>query len=475
MKSSKELREQIAELDDRVEAICSVAKEQKRDLSDAEAKEVDEIIGRGKAGEQGHVQGKIPALKSELERVEAIEARQLEIAASRRGATTIQPTQASEPEVNGRANGTANDRVSKVLIPATARFRHTSLKAYKGPKADEKAYMAGRFFLATIFRDDESAKWCQEHGIDMRFRAVLKESANELGGFLVFEEMEQTIIDLREQYGVFRREARVVPMASDTKSFPRRTGGLTAYFVGEGEGVTASDKSWDQVRLVAKKIAALTRYSSELSEDAVISIGDDLTGEMAYAFASKEDGCGFLGDGTTTYGGIVGLINAIQDGSTVTAATGNTSFGTLDLTDFEAMVGKLPQYAEANAKWYISKAGYAASMLRLVDAAGGNTIQTLEGGAVMREFLGYPVVISQKMNSTLTAQTSTDGLAYFGDLRMAAVLGNRRGMSILPSEHRYMELDQIAIRGTERFDINVHERGTASAAGAIVMLSTPAS
>ena len=91
-------------------------------------------------------------------------------------------------------------------------------------------------------------------------------------------------------------------------------------------------------------------------------------------------------------------------------------------------------------------------------------------------FLGYPVVFSQVMNSTLTAQTSTNGLCYFGDLRQAAMFGDRRGLSIAVSNDRYFELDQLAIRGTERYDIAVHETGDASSTpGSIIQLSTPGS
>jgi hypothetical protein len=32
---------------------------------------------------------------------------------------------------------------------------------------------------------------------------------------------------------VFRQECQVIPMGSDTLNWPRRTGGLTAYFTGE--------------------------------------------------------------------------------------------------------------------------------------------------------------------------------------------------------------------------------------------------
>ena len=79
------------------------------------------------------------------------------------------------------------------------------------------------------------------------------------------------------------------------------------------------------------------------------------------------------------------------------------------------------------------------------------------------------------MNSTTTAQVSTDGLAYLGDLRLAATMGTRRGIEIAVDPSRYFEFDQLAIRGTQRFDLNVHEKGTASVAGPVIMLSTPSS
>lgn len=459
----KALQEQHAELVERAQAIANVAKKEQRDLTDEENSEVDDILDK-----------QVPAIKAKIARAEKIEAEQAALA-SVRSTTTLTLANGPQDVDENSDDGDELPLAARITIPRASAHRFGQLKCYKGENAEKNAYIAGRFIMATLFADEPSRKWCDDHEVDWRPRGALTTGDNTLGGALVPIEMEQAIIDLKEMYGVFRREARNVPMMSDTKWQPRRTSGVTAYFVGDNDQVTASAKAWDSVQLVAKKLAVLCKYSSEIAEDAVISIADDLTQEIAYAFAVKEDSCGFLGDGTSTYGGMTGLINAIAAGSTVTAATGNTAFSTLDLTDFESMVGKLPTYAESNAKWYISKAGYAASMMRLVDAAGGNTIETLQGGANMRTFLGYPVVVSQTMNSTLTAQTSTSGLCYFGDLRQAAMFGNRRGMSILVSPHRYMEYDQIGILGTERFDIVIHEVGTASAAGSVIMLATPGS
>ena len=354
----------------------------------------------------------------------------------------------------------------------SARVRN--FRAEGGVSAEERAHATGQWLLATIGGNARAAQWCHDHGIEVRGTSPLTTTTNSLGGYLVPEVLESTIIDLREERGVARRSVRVMPMASDSVVIPRRASGVTAYFVNENAEITASDKGWDAVSLSARKLAVLCKMSSEVAEDAIISIADDLASEIAYAFADKEDECLFNGDGTSTYGGVVGLKAAVAAGGKVTAATGNTAFSTLDLEDFEAMVGKLPQYAVANAAWYVSRVGWANSMLRLAEAAGGNTVAQVAGGAPF-QFLGFPVVIAQVMNSTTTAQTSTDGLAYLGDLRLAATMGTRRGIEIAVDPSRYFEFDQLAIRGTQRFDLNVHEKGTASVAGPVIMLSTPSS
>lgn len=386
---------------------------------------------------------------------------------------TIEEFQRSLPkadDANAKAHKEATSETRSIKIPATAK-RHGKLKAFKGADAEERAYSSGQWLLATIGRNENARQWCQDHGMETR---TLAEGSDSLGGFLVPPQMEQSIIDLREEYSVFRQYAMVSPMSSDTKIVPRRASGLTAYFVGENTEITASDKSWNTISLTAKKLAVMCKYSSELAEDATISIADDLSSEVAYSMAVKETECGFNGDGTSTYGGIVGIKNALLAGSEYTAANGNTSFGTLDLEDFEGMIGKLPRYPGIQPRWYIHQAGWAASMLRLAAAAGGNTSREIEGG-VQPMFLGYPVTLVSVMNSTLTAQASTEGLVYFGDLRMAATFGSRRGVSIAVDGSRYFELDQLAIRGTERFDIVVHETGTASAAGPLLQMLTPAS
>jgi HK97 family phage major capsid protein len=222
--------------------------------------------------------------------------------------------------------------------------------------------------------------------------------------------------------------------------------------------------------MTAHKWATLTRVSNELNEDAVIAIADYLAMEMAQAHALKLDQAAFLGDGTTAYGGINGLANVLAAGSVATAGAGQNTAATLTIAVFQEAVGKLPEFAGMNPVWFCHKAVFWNVLARLQLAAGGNNYVDLGSGPVL-QFLGYPVVFTQVMPSTVGASTK---LAYIGDLSMASTLGLRRGVSVVADSSRYMEFDQTAFRSITRWDYNVHEIGDASNAGPIVQVKAAA-
>jgi HK97 family phage major capsid protein len=346
------------------------------------------------------------------------------------------------------------------VVGAPKLYRAGQLRAFKGPKADINAYNAGRWLMGAVMNDQASRQYCRDRGIEIR---VQTEGVNTAGGFVVPDTMEQAVIDLREEYGDFRRNCRVTPMSSDHMYIPRRSGGVTPYFVGETTEITASDKSWNQVELTAKKLAAMTRLSTDLSEDAIISIADDLTDEMAYAFAVKEDQCGIDGDGTSTYGGMVGLRPLMIDGAHLGGwITGAACDNYTEITAamLGTMMGALPKYAKKNAKWYCSPTCKAAVFDRLALAMAGNNAASIAAGAAPR-YCGYDIV-------EMAAMPSTDGvntviMFLFGDLRKSSTLGDRRGITIKVSDQRYIEYDQIGIQATERFCIVNHDIGGAAA------------
>ena len=161
--------------------------------------------------------------------------------------------------------------------------------------------------------------------------------------------------------------------------------------------------------------------------------------------------------------------SALLAGSTVTATAGDDTFEELDYAFFQNAVGKLPRFPGIQPKWYVHNALYWNGMVRLANAAGGNNIASVQAGPTGLSFMGYPVVLVNALPSALTTLASTV-VGFFGDLAMTATMGSKAGISIVTDSSRYFEYDQIAVRCTQRYDIVVHEVGTASAAGPMIAL-----
>jgi HK97 family phage major capsid protein len=452
MRTAKQINDHISELRDELDAIIAVSEREERDLNEEETARVTEITD-----------SQIPNLTRQLKTATKIDRERQQRAVKRY--EEIDSESLADVSPFGDRSETSGGRSFK--IPAKAKV-HGKLQAYSGPDAQKNAYVAGSVILAGIYKNESAIAFCRNHGLQVQ--GAMSTSENSSGGFLVPDEMQATIIRLREERGVFPQYANRVPMGSDIITVPRLLSDVTAYWVGEEAEITASDATLGAAELMARKLAALTKVSRELDEDAVIDIGDMITQSMAYAMADKIDEAGFNGDGTSTYGGVLGLKNALHSNAIQDAAASNDSALDLDMADFEAMLGKYPQYPGANPRWFVHSAVYWASMARLADAAGGNTNVTLANGPQMM-FLGYPVTFSQVLPSTTGTLASTI-LCYFGDLRLGATYGTRRSVRTEVSLERYFENDLIGIKTTERVAINVHERGDTIRTRPIVALKT---
>jgi HK97 family phage major capsid protein len=320
-----------------------------------------------------------------------------------------------------------------------------------------------------VFGDEEARRWCRDHGVETRAQAG---GINSLGGVLTSPEMATEIVRLVEEYGVFPQYARRVSMNSDTLVIARRTGGLAARPVGENVEVTASDVTFDNIELNAKIWGVANRVPNSLLEDSVIDLADAMAVEIAQAYAEAFDNAGFAGDGTGSYHGVEGVATKIlrspYSKSVVTAPSGDNVFSELELKSFTDTVGRLPLFARRQAKWYVSAAGYGASMLRLAMAANGNNQADLASGTGLN-WLGFPVVLVHSLTSDLTS-TGGKVACLFGDLAQAATFGERRAVSIKTASERYIEYDQTLTFATTRNAMVVHDLGSTTVAGPIVAL-----
>jgi HK97 family phage major capsid protein len=385
----------------------------------------------------------------------------------------------------GRDGGKPGGYTDAATIPGSPLYGNQprivlpKLQAFKGPNAHRDAYDAGLHFKARLLshtgRHDEGIA-ARDKLISRRGEAWFasqNETAPEDGGFLVAPSFEQAVVTYREQVGVARRLTRVIPVSSDHWVGMKQTSGTSVFYVGEENEITPSDANFARYTLTPKKRAILAYVSSELRDDALVSVMDLLASDMGHQFALKEDQEFVAGDGSSSYGGVQGVrpaviaatasvFSPVADEDSWDEISFNTFAGTMSLLQDKYRVrGQLSWLCSAAFKWQV--------MDRLAINANGALSTVWVDGQPVNMFLGYPVELSDRMPTT-TAVSQV--CCLFGNFPAAVILGDRGGIRIATSEHVAFTSDRIAIRGVSRYDIHVHQEGDTSVAGAIVGLAT---
>ena len=453
------------------------------DEGEAASAEEPEAVTSERTAKQEELCQRAEGLKNQIDRLRKIAAKELELrAVLNRAAPAPAPVVVKED-----AATITEEKMSNFAVPRVSHVRGFR----PGADVGERAYKAGQFFRSA-FGDADAKRWIADNAPEYRAQGYTTDT---LGGNLLPAPVLDEVIVLVNEFGQFVPNVRSVTMTAETLSIPKRTGGLTGYWVSENNTISDSNASWSRVNLVAKKLAVSNRLSNEILSDSLIDLSSYIVTEIGRAFAQTTDLAGFLGDGTSTYGGITGVVKALSTkydaAGTVSTGTGGTalkgmyqsaaatSFETLSITDFTTAMAALPMYARSNAKWFISPAGFAASMQRLAltsgsgtGLAGGNNQNDVQNALGLR-FMGYPVVLVNVLDSTLGTDNSKVKV-LFGDLELGAIYGDRKAMTIRTSTERYAELDQTLMVAVNRFDIAVHGTGSTTEVGTVVAMQTKA-
>ena len=374
------------------------------------------------------------------------------------------PTTATTAEVK---------KVSDIYIPGSSSYEN--VKGFSPETRQEKEKMGFAFgqMAKMIGRNDKKAyNWLVENGF---YTKGQNEAADGDGGYLVPQVLAREIIFLRDKYGVMRQNARVMGLSSDNLNVPKNSASTTAYWPAENTNITPSQITFTNVQILAKKLAILTQVSSELNEDSIVDVGSALAEDMAYVMAYNEDLATFLGDGTSTYGGITGVVSAITQvagaGKIYTTANVTGDWNATTLADLRKLTAAIPEYADtADAKFYMNRAFFQQVVCNDLDALTGNGFFDLTAAPGPNPTLfGYPVVYTQVMPKDPTPAVGSP-LVVFGNLKTGSIMGSRRDLRIQVSDQVGFISDSLYFRATERFGFNFHDPGDATNAGSAVVL-----
>lgn len=262
-------------------------------------------------------------------------------------------------------------------------------------------------------------------------------------------EVERELYTALLTYGAFRNlDVRMI--GRTVTEIRLQTARAAMAFVDEAVAITAdSTKAGSKLTVTPKKLAGLISTSTELEEDDVVGIVQEILNDFAESLAYKLDWIGFTADGTAdaTDGGFSGMF---YGGTNVVAATGNVTVATLDYADVLACITGVNAAVlqRGQGKWFLHPT-QLARLLSILDLNGRpifNTAIEAPSYGSIGTILGFPVV---PVGAAPTANTVSSLIAVFTEGNNQAIR-IRRDFHFDRSEHFAFNTDEITYRATAR-------------------------
>jgi HK97 family phage major capsid protein len=283
---------------------------------------------------------------------------------------------------------------------------------------------------------------------------VMSEGTTTAGGFLVPEEY---LLDIKEriQASTVVRQFGVTtyPMATDTLNIPRITGGATANWIGENTTITASDATLAQLQLVAKKLAAIVKLSTELMADSNPKVEMVIRRDLAKVMALAEDLAFLNGTASSTVPGGILTVSGTAE------VTNGTNGG---VPDFDTFYDALYQVELANgiADGWVMHPRTKNTLRQIKDSHGRHIFVVSPTIAEASTLFGIPVKMTTQLPIDQTVGSNTDcsdGIVGQWD---EAVIGDRGFMEFaIDTAGTAFEDYQTWIRAIARLDFGLRTPG----------------
>jgi len=271
------------------------------------------------------------------------------------------------------------------------------------------------------------------------------------GGYLVpTPQIDMEIRRMVMAVGLVARIGFQQPLAAGGSLAVHRLAGPTAYWKAAGAAGTPSTPTVGGIRLSPETLMALVNVDLELFQDSQVKLGDYLATEFAYGMGYREDEAAFKGDGSPTYGGIVGILNSDRV-TEITLDSGLQVAAPLyaDLANMEA---ELADLAFDKAAWLM----HATIRARLKSLTDDNNIPLWQRPSEKEpaELMGYNHHITGFFPRVNAVGADARFMA-FGDFSQGLLYGVRSRLAIDFSDAARFEYLQRSFRCYERIDIAV--------------------
>jgi HK97 family phage major capsid protein len=235
------------------------------------------------------------------------------------------------------------------------------------------------------------------------------------GGYLLAENVSREVIEALQARTVLRRMgAMVLPQAEEVPLvLPLISASSTGTYLGEGSNITATSPTLGNLRLTARKLAAIVAISNDLLRGTSGAADMVVRNDLLTSLAVTEDSAFIRGDGAGA--GPRGLrywapaANLLNMTSPVTVASVEADISALMLALLNANVRML------NPGWIMAPRT-RVYLENLRDAVGAKVFPELQQGRLR----GYPVAETTSIPITLGAGNESE--VYFVDFADCAIL-----------------------------------------------------
>jgi HK97 family phage major capsid protein len=293
-----------------------------------------------------------------------------------------------------------------------------------GERSDPEADLETRAFLGFVRRGSESLQ-----ADEVR---ALRVSTEEAGGYLAPEQFVAEIIRNLVEVSPIRQAARVGQATAGTVVIPKRTGRMTAQWVGETEDRPATEPAYGQARIEMQEAACYVDVSNWLLEDAAVDLAAELSFDFAEEFGRLEGQAFVNGTGVKQPLGIMG------DPSVPAVANGHAT--NLNPDSLIRLMYDLPAYYRNRGAWLLNSTSIAGVRL-FKDASGKYLWQESLAEGQPPTLLGRPVVEAVDMPDIEAAAAP---IAY-GDFSTAYRIYDRVNLAVLRDPYT------MATKGLVRF------------------------
>ena len=282
-------------------------------------------------------------------------------------------------------------------------------------KREEYAKFFIRFIQGKVF-GDPSAVMAHKEWIQ---KADLAEGADNTGGYLVPEEYASELIAFARLNSFALNECRIWPMGSQTLNIPVENSSVSVAWKAEAVASGASNPTFTEAVLTAKKLTAYSTSSNELLADSRFDIVSYLTEIFSEAIGQELDNQVLNGTGTP----VSGLF--LTAGKSVVMS--NTAFSAITADDLSNMIDAVDQQVEDGCKFYFHK-NILTYINQLKDTTNACIFRPISGGQP-NDIWSYGYTRTPKAPAKGVSSADTP-FVIFGNMRYFALGRRYQSMSL---------------------------------------------